>query len=200
MRSQWKLGGGCLLACGLVWAQPPACVNGTLGDYVALGAQGCSLNGSVFANFAYTGSASGGAATITADQIAVTPQVVVPATARLNFAAPWTVDKGQTQNSSIRYTIVPPAGATQPQLQLALGWTQVGGIIGRVTADETTNVGDLLVFTKCTEVCQNSSVDSFNFDAVSVVLARHHVTVSGGDGGASLSDFTTMLNRCPLCV
>jgi hypothetical protein len=47
----------CLLACGSVSAAPKACVNGTLADYIALGAQGCILNGDVFANFSYAAGA-----------------------------------------------------------------------------------------------------------------------------------------------
>jgi hypothetical protein len=196
-----KIAAGCLFACGLLSADPPTCVTGTLADYMALGAQGCTLNGDVFANFSYAAGASGGAATITEDQIMVTPLVVVPAGARLNFAAPWSVDQDQTQDSVIRYTIVPPPGGTAPsQLQLTLGNAQVGGIIGSVTVDEFTNVGSLSVFLRCTEVCQTNKNDSVNFDPVSVVLVRDHVSLSGRIGGASLSEFGAALDRCPLCV
>jgi hypothetical protein len=201
MRLKVKIAAGYLLACGLLPADPPTCVTQTLADYIALGAQGCALNGDVFANFGYAASASGGAPTITADQIIVTPLVVVPATARFNFSAPWSVDQDQTQDSVIRYTIVPPPGGTAPfQLQLALATAQVGGIIGSVTVDESTNVGSLNVFLRCTEVCQTNKNDSVNFDPVSVVLVRDHVSLSGGTGGASLSEFGAALDRCPLCV
>jgi hypothetical protein len=201
MRLNVNVAVGCLLASGLLSADPPTCVAGTLADYIALGAQGCTLNGDVFANFSYVASASGGAATITADQITVTPLVVVPATARFNFSAPWSVDQDQTQDSVVRYTVVPPPGGTAPsQLQLTLGSAQVRGIIGSVMVDESTNVGELSVSVRCTEVCQTKSKDSLNFDPVSVVLVRDHVSLSGGTDGASLSEFGVALDRCPLCV
>ncbi len=112
MKLKVNVATGCLFACRLLSADPPTCLTGTLADYIALGAQGCTLNGDVFANFSYFAGASGGAATITADQVTVTPLVVVPATARFNFSAPWSVAQDQTQDSIIRYTIVPPPGGT----------------------------------------------------------------------------------------
>jgi hypothetical protein len=176
-------------------------VYATLADYIALGAQGCSLNGDVFANFSYSTGASGGGATITADQIFVTPLVAVPATAVLNFSAPWSVDPDQTQESVIRYTIVPPPGGTLPsQLQLRLGTALVGGITGGVAVHELTNVGNVTVFNRCTEVCQDKTHASLDFDPVSVVLVTHHVRLLGGTGGASLNEFGAALDRCILCV
>jgi len=193
---------GCLLACGRLSAAPKPCVNASLADYIALGALGCTLNGDVFANFSYSSGAGGGAAAITADQITVTPFVVVPAAARLNFSAPWSVDQEQTQESVIRYTIVPPPGFTVPsQLQLALGSVRIAGIIGSVIVHETTNLGsNLSVFNRCTEVCQDKTNATLDFDPVSVVLVSHHVHLSGGTAGASLDQFGAVLDRCVFCV
>jgi hypothetical protein len=155
----------------------------------------------VFANFSYVAGASGGGATITADQILVTPLMIVPLGASLNFSAPWSVDQGQTQESIIRYTIVPPPGGTTPSgLQLRLGPALVGGIIGAAAVHELTNVGNLTVFNRCTEVCQEKTNDSLDFDPVSVMLVTHHVRLLGGTGGASLHGFGAVLDRCPLCV
>ena len=201
MRLRVNAATGCLFACGLLFADPPTCVTGTLADYIALGAQGCNLNGDVFANFSYAARASGGAATITADQITVTPFVVVPAAARFNFSAPWSVDQDQTQE--LGHQIHHGASTRHHdtfQLQLTLGTAQVGGIIGRVTVNESTNVGPLSVIDRCTEVCQTKTNDSLNFDPVSVVLVRDHVSLSGGTGGASLGEFGAALDRCVLCV
>jgi hypothetical protein len=190
----------CLLACGSVSAAPTACVNGTLADYIVLGAQGCTFNGDVFANFSYAAGASGGGATITADQILVTPRVIVPLGASLNFSASWSVDHGQTQDSVIRYTIVPPPDGTTPSgLQVSLGPALVGGIIGAAAVHELTNVGNLTVFNRCTEVCQEKTDDSLEFDPVSVVLVTHRVRLFGGTGGASLDGFGAVLDRCILC-
>ena len=130
---------GCLLACGSVSAAPTACINGTLADYISLGAQGCTLNGDVFANFSYVAGATGGGATITADQILVTPLLIGHWAASLNFSAPWSVDQDQTQESAISYTIVPPPGGTAPSgLELRLGPARVEGIIGAAVVDELT--------------------------------------------------------------
>jgi len=82
-----RIAAGCFLASGLLSAVPPACVTGTLATYIPLGAVGCTLNGDVFANFSYRASATHGAVTITADQIMLTPFVVVPQTARFNFGS-----------------------------------------------------------------------------------------------------------------
>ena len=191
----------CLLACGSVSAAPTACVNGTLADYIALGAQGCTFNGDVFANFTYAAGASGGGATITADQILVTPLVIVPLGASLNFSAPWSADQGQTQESVIRYTIVPPPSGTVPfQLQLRLGPARVGGITGAAVVDEVTNVGNLTVLLRCIEVCREKTNDSLDFDPVSVVLVTYRVRLSGGTRGVSLNGFGAALDRCILCI
>ena len=191
----------CLLACGSVSAAPTACVNGTLADYIALGAQGCTLNGDVFANFSYAAGASGGGATITADQILVTPLPIGHWAASLNFSAPWSVDQDQTQESAISYTIVPPPGGTTPSgLELRLGSARVGGIIGAAVVDELTNVGNLTVLIRCNEVCQAKTNDFLEFDPVSVELVTHRVRLFGGTGGASLDGFGAVLDRCILCV
>jgi len=192
---------GCLLACGRLSAAPKPCVNATLANYIALGAQGCTLNGDVFANFSYFGGGSYGGATITSDQILVTPLFVVPAAAELNFSAPWSADQGQTKESVIRYTIVPPPSGTVPiQLQLRLGPVQVGGITGAAVVDEVTNVGNLTVLIHCTEVCQEKTNDSLDFVPVSVVLVTHRVRLLGGTRGVSLNGFGAALDRCILCV
>jgi len=200
MRRTLKVAAWCLLASALLSAAPPTCTTGTLASYIALGAQGCTFDGNVFANFAYSASASGGAPIIKADQIEVTPLFLAPETTRFSFAAPWSVGRHQTQDSVISYSTVLPCGDTHPaQLELTLGVAHVGGIIGGVTVDESTNVGNLSVFDRCTEVCQVKISDSFNFNPVSVLITSEHVNVSGGTGGASLKEFTAQLNLCYLC-
>jgi hypothetical protein len=201
MNQNAKVAAGWLLTCGWLSAAAGPCVTSTLANYISLGAQGCTLNGDVFANFAYRASASSGAATITADQILVTPFMLVPAGARLNFSAPWSVIPDQAQESVISYTVVPPPGGAAPsQLELALGTASIGGITGAVAVNESTNIGKFSVFNRCIEVCQTKTNGSLDFDPVSVVLVAHHVHLSGGTGGASLSEFGTTLDRCPLCV
>jgi hypothetical protein len=201
MKLKLILTAGSLFVCGLLSADSPVCTTGTLAQYIALGAKGCTFDGDVFANFSYTGNAGNGASAITADQIVVTPLVAIPATAIFNFSAPWRVGQDQTQSAEIKYTIVPPAGgALPPQLRLTLGAAQVGGIIGSVTVNEPTNVGLLSVFEQCAEVCRANLNALHNFAPVSVVLVTLHVMLSGGTGGALLNQFVTAFDRCPLCV
>src|SRR5215469_15157402 len=134
MRLRLKTAAGYFLACALLSAAPPSCMIGTLASYIALGAEGCTFNGNVFANFAYSASASGGATMIRADQITVVPLLILPETPRFSFSAPWSVGKGQKQDSIVSYTAVLPCGDTQPaQLDLTLGAAHIGSIIGSVT-------------------------------------------------------------------
>jgi hypothetical protein len=205
MRLTLNIVAGCVLACescGSLLAAPPACVTGTLASYVALGAGGCTSGTLVFANFAYSASAAGGAPTISAHQITVTPMLIVPQTTAFSFSASWSVSHpAHSQDSIIKYTAVLPCGATQPaELDLTLGSAQVGGIVGSVTVRESTNVGNLTVFDRCTEVCQSKTSDRLQIEPVSVVLVTEHVSLVGGTGGASLNAFTSAVNLCIPCV
>src|SRR5947207_2591253 len=196
-----NIAAGCLLTCGLLAADPPACVSGTLANYMALGAGGCTLAGVTFANFAYSAKSNGGAPVITADQITVTPVLVIPETGQFTFSAPWSVANAQSQVSVIRYTAVLPCGDTAPaELDLTLGAAHIGGIAGSVSVQEITNVGKLSVFETCAEVCQTKNSDRIQFKPVSVVLITEQVILSGASGGASLNGFTAALNRCIPCV
>jgi hypothetical protein len=193
--------GSALVCSAAVWAAPPACVTGTLASYIALGANGCTLAGTVYANVSYSATASGGAAKITPQQIAVIPQFEVPATGTFSFSAAWKVDQGQLQDTVITYTAVPPCGRTgREELRLALGTAHIGGIIGLVDVSETTNVGNLDVNEHCAEICEFKGSDSRDFNAVSVVLMTHHVHLGGGSEGASLNEFRATLDTCPLCL
>jgi hypothetical protein len=191
---------GSLLVSGLLSAAPPTCFTETLASYIALGAEGCTFDGNVFANFSYSANASGGASIIRADQIMVAPLFLAPDTTRFNFSAQWSISSEQSQDSVIGYTVVLPCGDTRTaQLDLMLGPSQIRGIFGSVTVDESTNVGKLSVFTRCTEVCQTKTNDSLNFDPVSVLLVTEHVSLRGGNGGASLKEFAAQLSLCYLC-
>jgi hypothetical protein len=201
MRLTLKIAAGCLLTCGLLSANPPACVSGTLASYMALGAGGCVFGGVTFANFTYAAKVSGGAPMIKADQITVLPVLVIPETAQFTFSASWSVANAQSQVSVIRYTAVLPCGDTAPaELDLTLGPAHVGGIVGNASVQEKTNVGDLSVFDTCTEVCQTKSSDRLQFKPVSVLLITQQVSLTGGTGGASLNQFSAALNRCIPCV
>jgi hypothetical protein len=201
MRLTLNLAAATLFTFGLLTAAPPPCVTGTLASYAALGANGCTFGRTVFANFGYAGTAKEGAPIIRADQITVTPILIVPETVKFTFSADWNVASGQVQGSMIQYTAALPGDDTATaELDLTLGPAQVGGIIGNVTVHESTNVGDLSVFERCTEICQSKTSDTRQFQPVRVLLVSDHVSLNGGSGGASLKEFGAALNLCIPCV
>jgi len=206
MKSTFKIIFGCLIACGLLSATPPACITGTLTSYIALGPQGCTIGTVVYANFTYSIVSP----SIAANQITVMPTFVAPTTGRLTFSGPWNVPKDQMQEADISYTAALPAGSSLPSaLQLILGTAQIKGVIGNVTIDEQTNLpgastgGDetLSVFDRCTEVCQTKALDNFNFNStnISVLILSNHLSLSGGTGGVTLDQFTNSLTLCTVC-
>jgi hypothetical protein len=85
-------------------------------------------------------------------------------------------------------------------MDLALGVASVEGIIGGVTVNQSTNVGGLTVFGRCAEVCQTKTNDRRLFEPVSVLLITDHLKLDGGNGGASVNEFASGLNRCIPCV
>lgn len=201
MKRIWKIVAVCLLGSGLMWAEPAQCKQGTLANYISLGAEGCTFAGIVFANFEYSASAKGGAPVIKADKVKVDPLLIPTATASFRFSAPWNVNSAQSQDSVIKYTAVLPSGdATPAVLGLVLGSSHVGSIAS-VDVRESTNVGKLDVSDRCTELfCRTNAHDSFQFNPVSVVLITTDVSLIGGLGGASLSEFDGQLNWCGPCL
>jgi hypothetical protein len=202
MRLILKIAAVCLLAPTFLWAAPPQCQTGKLSDYIALGAQGCELAGVTYANFIYSGSSTGGAPVIQANQITVTPLTVVPATGNFTFAAPWSVNGVQSQTSKISYSAALPSdGTNSDALTLTLGTAQIGAI-GSVTVTEPANVGQLKVFESCGEVnCQENTKDTLQFSGVLVVLFKQvEVDVVGELGVTSLDSFESSLNWCVPCV
>jgi hypothetical protein len=185
-----------------MWAAPPQCKKGTLASYISLGANGCTFANVTYANFKYSASAQGGASIIQANQITVLPTLVVPATGRFKFSAPWSVGTAQSQGSKITYTTVLPCGDTAPaELDLVLGTAELGGI-GSVTVNETTNVGKLSVFETCNEItCQPQPQASLQFAPPTgkVVLITNDVSLAGQLGGASLNEFDSAVNWCRVC-
>jgi hypothetical protein len=164
--------------------------------YIALGPGGCTLGGNVFHSFTYTGSASGGAAKITAFQILVTPTFLAPETAQFTFSAPWSAGSGQTQTSVIGYTAaLGPVATKQGQLNLLMGGVNVASH-GRAIVHETSGVAKLFVYDQCGgSACESKLDDSVLFSPVKVMAIRQQVNVVR----ATLSGFTASVNRCYLC-
>jgi hypothetical protein len=205
MRLVLKIAVVSLLASTFVWAAPPQCQPGTLDQYIALGAQGCELAGVVYADFQYQGSSTGGAPVITAKQITVTPNTVVPSTGNFTFAAPWSVgvasSGGQSQTSTITYIGAPSSEISSGALALALGPAQVG-TVGSATVTETAiDIGMLKVFESCNlETCQSEGNASLQFSNATVVSLSETVEVVATEGSTSLKSYETSLNTCVPCV
>jgi MYXO-CTERM domain-containing protein len=97
------------LAAGVASASPlctdPSLV--TLQDLINLGAGGCNLGSTLFANFAYSYTPAGGASNVTASQVTIT---VTPGIDRFQFVANWVAFTGQSGSGSITFTVSDPAG------------------------------------------------------------------------------------------
>ena len=189
----------------LLFAQPtlanaaPSCVRGTLASYIALGAGGCMFDNALYDNFTYAPTSTVG---ISPANIIVTPILLPTPTLfpGLNFTAPWSVAAGQSEQSVIGYRVVPypPAGSPQPTsalLTLDLGQSQVLNIIGSVTVQERTTMtsatGTLEVYDTCQEVCRIKQSDSVSITPIQTLQTTITVSLSGGNGGASLSSFAS---------
>jgi len=179
----------------------PSCVAGTLADYIALGSGGCSVGSINFANFAYTAKASGGAPQIPPDKIQVSPGFVVPDAGALAFSAAWQVGPGQTQDSLIKYTVVPSSTTSTGSLTSQMGAAHPGKV-GAIRISEMTNVGNLQVYSACSEVgCRSRTIDTLQFSPSAVGLqVVDHVKLTSTNGTTSLKEFTATFNYCPPCV
>ncbi|MGD0801724.1 MAG: hypothetical protein ABR906_10440 [Terracidiphilus sp.] len=177
----------------------PACVRGTLASYIALGAGGCIFDNALYNNFTYGPTSTVG---VSPADIIVTPILLPTATLfpGLNFTAPWKVAAGQSEQSVIGYKATPyyPGASPVPDsgvLTLDLGQSQVSGIIGSVTVQETTTMtsttGTLEVYEICADACTIKQRDSVTITPAQTLQTTITVSLSGGNGGASLSSFAS---------
>jgi hypothetical protein len=172
------------------------CVKGTLASYIALGSRGCMFGSVLYRSFTY---ATPVLDPITAAQIIVTPATLPTSTAQfqgLNFSAPWSVAAGASEVATIGYSAVPypPAGTPTTEggvLTLDLGPSTVSGMIGSVSVQEKTNVATLDVYETCADACSIKQKDSVTVTPIQVLQTTLTVSLSGGNGGASLSSFAT---------
>jgi len=179
------------------------CQKGTLASYIALGSGGCMFNSALYRNFTYTAATTN---PVSANQIIVTP-VSVPITSNqflgLNFSAPtnpWSAAVDTTSVSVIGYNTVPFPPEAGPavlgvDLTLDLGTATIGGIIGGVTVKEqVTTAGiatttNLDVYDTCADGCFLRRTDSVTLTPASTLQTTLTISLSGGTGGVSLSNF-----------
>jgi len=126
-----------MLAAAAIASAAPACVQGTMADYLLL-PEGCEIGDKVFSQWQYLGSAVGGATAIPASGVSI-----LPITTALNpgflFSAGWIAQPGQIVDSHITYTVtVPRTGFALHDLHLEItGYAFVND--GSVTVSETSN-------------------------------------------------------------
>jgi hypothetical protein len=175
----------------------PNCKTGSLASYIALGSGGCMFDSALYRNFTYTAAATNG---VTAKDITITPILLPTSTLfpGLNFSANWSVAAGKSEQSVIGYNVVPfpPEASPVPTggvLTLDLGQSQVLGIIGSVTVKETTSATsttDLLeVYEICADACTLKRTDSVAVTPIAPLQTTIVVSLSGGNGGATLKSF-----------
>jgi hypothetical protein len=181
-------------------AAPPTGVEESLAKYIALGTEGCVYGGVTFANFGYAAKANGGAQPVTPDQINIRI-LLLPGSPQLVFSSNWKAAAGETQDSYIKYTVQPHATNLEAEglLLLQMGTFQLG-LIGSVTVDETTDLGDLQVTAQCADACTAPKSDSLEYWPLGQLQVLDHVNLAPKNGEASLSSFTATFNFCPPCA
>ena len=198
-----------LLAVSMVVLRVPGsaapCMSGTLASYLALGSAGCTLGNLQVAGFAYQAKAGGGAPEITADQINVTPVLAPAGSFALQFAAPWSVQAGQSQSSGITYRVL-TSTVSRPVQQLRLDGSDFhAGIFSSVVVSETVATpaatNNLQVYLKCMEVCRSQTSATLDLNTgAPMLLVMDRVTLQARQGPASLAGFTDWLIVCIPCV
>ena len=181
------------------------CMTGTLASYMAMASLGCELGSLTVSGFTYTASAGGGAAEITADQIAVTPLLPPVGTFGLQFAAPWSVEAGQSQGANITYRVTSSAG-TLPVQQVNLdGAGFKAGLFGSIVVNEVlatpAATRSLEVYLKCLEVCRSQTSAELNLTPPAGALAvADKATLQSKQGAAAMTGFTDWFVVCIPCV
>jgi len=166
------------------WAA--ACTDGTLASYEGLGSTGCTIDGLTFANFGFSGSATGGALapTATAVNVVACPEANpfcsdLPAGEEgFVFQVSSSTTSNETVDAGITYTV-------SGQIVDALALTAGGGTsgTGSIFVDETSNPSLVNL-----HVIGGSGTDTQTFAPVSNLTVTKDIAVSGGtDGTASLS-------------
>jgi hypothetical protein len=178
-----------------------ACGPGTLADYEALGATGCTIEDKTFSNFNLAAAtAQGGLLPIPAGDISVTPDSSVPNDPGVDFSANWSVTGNQSLDDVIHFDVFTGGPATIKDASLILngagqfpGNAQVTEVLcgsahcAKVLADN--------LFVHSAGFDSDVFVDMESFTPNGGVFASKDIGVRGG-GGCTTVEGTTRLN-CP---
>lgn len=181
------------------------CTTGTLASYIAMSSAGCELGNLTVSHFGYKAKAGGGAAEITADEITVTPLTVPVGTFGLQFAAPWSVESGQSQGSNIIYRVLSSSTSVPVQQVRLDGSGFKAGLFGSVVINEALGTPaathDLQVYMRCTEVCRSKTSAELNLTPpAGTLVVADQATLQSKQGGASMTSFTDWFVVCIPCV
>src|SRR5271170_1216319 len=180
------------------WAA--ACVTGTLADYIALQAGGCTIGDKTFYDFGYTASASQGALgalPIPAGGITVDP--VPPATGPageigLDFVAAWVVGAGGTLDSNIRFNVAVTGGgplqiddASLVQAGSSFSGTGIASVSENACGPAPCSPTGSITLLTVDESGQTVLSDHTFFAPTGSLSVIKDIAVLGGTGSASIS-------------
>jgi PEP-CTERM motif len=187
------------------------CTPGTLADYVALGATGCSVGGDTFYNFQLVSNNGVGKPAIPAADITVeglgpagTPgasatELLFPNDIGVDFDAVWQTGAGQILDDDIAFDVsVGPGAATVTDA----GIVQTSGIQGNgsVTVSEIGCSGIVFPCTQTWGVATNNTnfVSDTIFTSTGTLSVQKDIAVAGNDGTATLSNVADVFSSSPV--
>lgn len=157
----------------------PACVNGTLEDYIALGAEGCTFSGVHVANFSYDFLPPATPAHL----VQVRPSTILDTT-EFKFIGLWRNNPGETLHAVIKYTVALPEEPVTTHAQLGLDLGQPSFVFpnGIAEVDEATEIAKLSVFVnKKSRIVRAKWVSFMDFAPASALkTVQDTLTLDGG--------------------
>jgi hypothetical protein len=167
-----------LYACVSLVVQATPCVSGgTLDSYIGLGAAGCTFDGLLFNNFAYTNTASGGG--VSPDATGVKVDTIPGTEAGLEFVGSWLAGTNQTSDGNIAYSVT----CQNCQIDdLALIMNGVGEGTGIASVAETSTSPSIALGTT-SFVGFTQLTDSTNIKPIGTLNLTKDIGASGGTGG-----------------
>lgn len=179
-----------LAAAASIWAGPiPACATGSYASYEAL-TNGCVVNNLLFTDFADVEAFTSPAVTLTAANIAVTPDFF-PLDGGLDFNAPWSVSGSGSLTSTLTY-VVQTLDASNTLSGINLSFNGVASGSASSTAAETYCLGSALGTASCPATNQIISVSSGfpgpltqSLTVTNVLSVSNQIIVAGNNSGAA---------------
>ncbi len=186
-----------VLAWGLsAWALPTPCLTGTLASYETAGFS-CTIGDLTFSDFDYASAASGATAPDPAG-VTVTPVLTgFGAYTGLLFTASWSVNSGQTEDSTIFYDVsTSTPGITSLDLAM-IGSTDIG-MVGSASVSESSFVPPS--FSLGVTPIAPVNFENFPPSVTSLSLAKAVDLSGGSSGSASVGDVFNLFEQAATTV